>query len=123
MARDEYEMFLKGLEAKRATVMPRALELMLARKYAEAEKTIVGVDDSIYGAVAIGKMYTERLKVLVAGGAKRNDPVTREIFDRALHWKQRAYPEPHTAYEADSMVSGQAEDLAELVAILGYDPR
>lgn len=122
MARDEYELFLKGLEAKRATVMPQAIGLMLARKYAEAEKTIVGVDDSIYGVVALGKMYKARLVELVAGGAKRGDALALEIFERALHWMQRAYPEPHTAYEGDAIVSGQAEDRAELVAILGYDP-
>lgn len=122
MPRDEYELFLKGLEAKRAKVMPLAIEHMHARRYPDAEKTIVDVDNSIYGAVAIGKMYTQYLEALVAKGPKRGDALTLEVFARALHWKQSAYPEPHTAYEGDAIVAGQAEDRAELVKILGYDP-
>lgn len=120
MARDAYEEFLKSLERRRAPAMEAAGALLAQDRYDEAERAVTSVDDSIYGAVAVGRMYTERLRRLVEAGEGRGERA-KETFRRALRWRQSAYPEAHTEVEAEQYERGCAEDLAELVKILGYD--
>ena len=122
MAKDSYKIWLEMLERKRAPAMRAAERLLDEARYDEAERGVQGVDDSIYGAVALGRLYTARLRRLVASGECEGTRIA-EVFRRALHWKQSAYPEPHTQIEADNYATGRAEDLAELVAIVGRDPR
>lgn len=121
MSMNDYHGWLKALEQRRAPAMERAIKLVEEEKFDEAERAVLAVDDSIYGAVALGKMYTERLRQLV--GLKSRRGRVEEVFRRALSWRQSAYPEPHTEIEADNYASGRDEDRAELVAILGYDPK
>jgi hypothetical protein len=111
------------MENKRNAAVDDALPLIAAGKYDEAELAVRRADDSIQVAVAIARMYTDALADMVKDGRhKRDRPTAEALFGRALRWKQSAYPEPHTAYEADDYERGRATDRAELVAILGYDP-
>lgn len=122
MAKSDYELFREGLERKRAPAVARAVQLLADDRYEEAEEEIRTVDSSIYGMVATAKMYRERLAELVADGVNsQNKARVEAVFHRALVTAQSAYPEPHTAMEADDYTAGQAEDRAQLVAILGYD--
>lgn len=126
MPRNEYEIWLAALAKKREPAMAEAAALADAERFEEAERAVTRVDDSIYGAVALAKMYQAKLEALVASGAARSVKSKKHaerIFERALWWAQSAYPEPHTQYEADDYSRGRAEDLSRLVAILGYDPR
>ncbi|MES2460069.1 MAG: hypothetical protein V4671_05755 [Armatimonadota bacterium] len=122
MAKSDYELFREGLERKRAPAVARAVQLLADDRYEEAEEEIRTVDSSIYGMVATAKMYRERLAELVADGVNsQNKARVEAVYHRALATAQSAYPEPHTAMEADDYTAGQAEDRAQLVAILGYD--
>lgn len=121
MSNDPYQLYLHSLEAKRAPAMARAAQLLAEDRYDEAEAEVTRADDSIYGAVAIGRLYTERLRAFVEAGFRRG-PRTEEIFRRALRWRSSAYPEPHTECEAERYDAGRDADRAELVKILGWDP-
>ncbi len=121
-----YELWLKELAKRREPAMAEASALADQERFDEAETAVKRVDDSIYGAVALGKMYQAKLEAIVASGAARSGDGKRRaerLFERALWWAQSAYPEPHTAIEADNYSTGQAEDLSRMVGILGYDPR
>lgn len=123
---EQYELWLKALAKKREPAMAEASRLADLEQFKEAEQVVTKVDDSIYGAVALGKMYRAKLEAVVASGAastRDGKPRAERLFERALWWMQIAYPEPHTAIESDNYESGRAEDLACLVGILGYDPR
>jgi hypothetical protein len=123
MANDEYEPFLAGLARRRAPAVARAEQLLAEDRYDAAEEAIRAVDSSIYGAVATAKLYRKRLEEMVAAGVtEANKSRVEAVFRRGLRSAQGAYPEPHTAIEADNYASGQADDRAELVGILGYDP-
>jgi hypothetical protein len=123
LPRDANEVWQRDKEKKRNAAVDDALPLIAAGKYDEAELAVRRADDSIQVAVAIARMYTDALADMVKDGRhKRDRPTAEALFGRALRWKQSAYPEPHTAYEADDYERGRATDRAELVAILGYDP-
>ena len=123
MPKDQYEIFLKSLERKRAPALATARALIAQGKFDEAELTVKRVDDSIYGAVALAKAYREHLTELVSTGtAKKDRPHAEAVFHRAKLAAWGAYPEPHTEIEADNIRSGCAEDLSGLVKILGYEP-
>ena len=123
MPKDQYELFLKSLEKKRAPALAIARQLIAQGKFDEAELTVKRVDDSIYGAVAVAKAYREHLAQLVESGAHKKDRAHAEaVFHRAKLAAWGAYPEVHTECEAESYATGRAEDLAALVKILGYEP-
>lgn len=120
MARSTYDLYLEQLSRKRAPAVATAERLLQDDSFDEAEREIQRADDSIYGALEIARMYRRRLEQLIAAGEGRAR--LDAVFRRALAWAQGAYPEPHTAIEAEQRDAGRAEDRAELVRILGYDP-
>lgn len=124
MTKDPYQLYLAELEKMRRPALEAARVLLEEGRYDEAERGIAAADDSIYGAVAIAKLYREWLQTLVDRREPCADRATIEaVFDRAEHWAHSAYPEPHTACEADNWARGRLEDTATLVQILGYNPR
>ncbi len=124
MDKRTYERWLKTLADKRAPAEAEAKRLIAARRMDAAAAVVQTADDSIYGAVAIGRLFRERLELLAKEGVHAgNRAEAEEVFRHALHWMQRAYPEPHTAVEAEDWERGRAEDRSKLVAILGYDPK
>jgi len=123
LTRDPYKQHLAELEQKRAPALAEAASLLEAQRYDEAERAVRVVDDSIYCSIAIAGMYREHLRSLVSAGRhKSQKPRVEEVFRRAWNWAGNAYPEPHTGEEADRYERGRADDLAELVKILGYNP-
>lgn len=123
LPRDSSEVWQRQMERRRDEAMQAAAPLLKAGRFDEMEQAIRAADDSIMGAVAIGRAYTDALSAMVASGAHRKDKARAEaLFERALRWRQSAYPEPHTAIEAKDNERGRADDRQALIAILGYDP-
>lgn len=117
------EKYMKELEARRGPAEEAAAALLAQGKYDEAEQAIQRVDSSIYGSVALARLYEARLASVVKSGAVRKDKDGLEVlFRRALSWAQNCYPEAHTECEADQYESARVEDRARLVGILGYEP-
>lgn len=123
MQRDANEVWMRALHKKLEAAVLKAQPFLAAQHYDEAEQVVKEVGADIYGAVAIGKMYTESLRSIV-GPDKRGFDQRRaeELFIRALCWRQSAYPDAHTSYEAEQYEAGRTEDLNELVTILGSAP-
>jgi len=120
----EYARHLRTLAERRAPAVREADRLLAEDRYDEAEQAIRRVDDSIYGAVEIALLYRRRLEQLAAGGVtEHTKPHLARVFERAVQAAYGAYPEPHTAIEAEQCATGRETDRAELVRILGYDPR
>jgi len=123
MPKDPYQQYLAMLAKKRQPAVDLAQRLLEEDRYDQAEQAIRAADDSIYGAVAIAKLYREWLSRLVAEGrVQTNRARVETVFHRAEYWAHSAYPEPHTEVEAENYASGQADDTRELVKILGYHP-
>ena len=123
MRRDSYQHYLAVLAQKRAPALQRATALIEAQRYDEAEKAVTEADDSIYGAVALAKLYRQCLAEAVAGDCQQTElPRRLALFQRALIWAQSAFPEPHTQTEADDYQRHRTATRAELVALLGFDP-
>lgn len=123
MARDPNAAWKLMMQKKRDEAVQAATPLMLAGDYDGAEKLVRAADDDILGMVAIFKMYRARLQELVASGeAQTNRQLAHDIFFRARTMAWRAYPEIHTAEEAERYAAHQVDDEAQLVQILGYLP-
>lgn len=123
MSKSDYDIFMEQLAKRRAPALAEAVQLIAQDRLADAEAAVRRVDDSIYGAVELSKLFTSRLQELVASGeATRNRARVLRVYDRALHWSTSAFPEPHTEYEAQSNEAGQAEARTSLIQILGFDP-
>jgi hypothetical protein len=112
--------YLDSLRRRLAIAATTALSDVRAGNFDAADARVLAVDRDIQSAVMLGAMYTQALRESVKLGERQS---RREFFDalfeRALRWRQSAYPEPHTAYEADSYSSGRDADRAELEALLG----
>jgi hypothetical protein len=123
MSMKDYERFLEELKVKRGPAEARARELIRAEKFEEADETVRRADDSIYGAVALARLYEARLAEMIgAGDLKRRKASVEAVYRQALRWNWSCYPEPHTEYEADDYERGRVEDHAKLVKMMGYDP-
>lgn len=120
MPKDANEVYARMMEKKRDAAVAEARPLVAKGDYDAAEQIVLRADQSIMGHVAIGNMYTQALRDAVGG--KKSRTLTETLFARALSWKQRAYPEPHTEFEAEDYERGTESDRAELVSVLGYDP-
>lgn len=123
MVRDLYHRFLENLRAKREPGVGQARLLIRQQRYDEAEAAVRAVDDSIYGSVALAGLFRDRLVELVTGGMLDQDRDQVEaVFRRAKSWACNTCPEPHTAYEARDRDRANEGAIADLVAIMGYDP-
>jgi|GEM_PF-1527565 len=117
-----YEQWLKHTRARLAAAAQQARPLIDQQRFAEAEALLRAVDSDIYGAVALGQLYTSALQDLIATGqlvAQR--PHAEKLFERALHYRAAA-PEPHTPEEAARNTDIYNDALTSLVALLGYNP-
>src|SRR5690606_29976631 len=96
-----------------------AVPLVRAGDFAAADAAVLAVDREIQADVMLGAMYTAELRAAVERGEREARPeFVAALHERALHWRVSAYPEPHTAYEADSYEAGRAAARAELAAVL-----
>lgn len=119
--RDAAEVYQRDLQRRLREAVNTARPLLLVGKDQEAEAIVREADSGIAGAVAIARMYEDVLREVVITSDPRR-PRVMSLFRRALHWRQNAYPEPHTGVEADEYERGRAKDRAELVGVLGFDP-
>lgn len=119
MGQSDYERYLEGLRQRRAPAMERAARLIDEGRFDEADQAVKAADDSIYGAVALAGLY----KATLAGSnASRRREWRQRVYEKAVSWAESAFPEPHTAIEAENYDRGREEARAELTDMLG-DPR
>jgi hypothetical protein len=102
----------------------RAMSDVRAGRFDEADAQVRAVDTDIQSAVMLGAMYAEALRAAISKGERESRPeYVVDLHARALRWRQSAYPEPHTAYEADDYESGRAADRSQLDALLSANPK
>lgn len=85
-----------------------ATELIVALRFVEAEAMLRDIDRDIMGANAIAGAYEAALF---------RSPSRADILERAINWAGRAFPEPHTAMEAEDYRSAAAQREARLRGI------
>jgi hypothetical protein len=111
---------LDSLRRRLAQAAQSALADVRAGDFDAADARLLAVDRDIQSAVMLGAMYTQALRESACRGERQSrHEHFAALFARALHWRQSAYPEPHTAHEADSYSAGREADRAELEALIG----
>lgn len=108
-------------EAREAELKIKSNEargLIEAGQFDAAEALIIDRDRGPELCALMGRLYEECLR----DSAERETEVRESLYRRALNWRLRSYPEPHTQMEADSYRSGMEEDRSRLLDLLGYDP-
>jgi hypothetical protein len=112
--------FLDSLRRRLAQAALRALPEVRAGNFDAADSAVLAVDRDIQAAVMLGALYTEALRDAVSAGERQSRPdFVAALHERALHWRQSAYPEPHTGHEAESYSAGREADRAQLAELLG----
>lgn len=96
----------------------QAEPLIRAGRFQEAEKLAVDRDAGPGTFARMGRLYEEYLREVGEASISTRE----EVYRRALDWKLRSYPEPHTEIEAEDYARGMAEDRQLLINLLGYDP-
>ena len=110
---------LDSLRRRLAEAALGALPEVRAGRFEAAESQVLAVDRDIHSAVMLGALYTELLRDAVSSGERESRPeYVAALHQRALHWRQSAYPEPHTAHEADDYSAGREADRALLAGLL-----
>ncbi len=111
--------YLDSVRRRLAIAAYDALPDVRAGRFETAESRVLAVDREIQSAVMLGAMYTETLRAALAAGERESRAGYFDaLFQRALHWRQSAYPEPHTAHEAEYYSAGRDADRAQLEALL-----
>jgi len=111
--------FLDSLRRRLAIAAREALPDVRAGRFDAADARVLAVDREIQSSVMLGAMYTEVLRDAIAAGQRESRPeFVAALHERALYWRESAYPEPHTAFEADDYAKGRAADRALLDAVI-----
>jgi hypothetical protein len=111
--------FLDSLRRHLAQAAKQAVPDVRAGNFDAADARVLAVDRDIQSAVMLGALYTESLRDAARRGDRESSPeFFTALFERALRWRHAAYPEPHTAYEAEDYSAGRDADRAELEALL-----
>lgn len=93
-------------------------------QFDDAELLITNLRSTVHFTVTLSRLYRERLTEL-SPAAQSNAalrPAAEAVFERALKWSMMAYPDPHTAIEAENFERGRQADRAALIDLLGYEP-
>jgi len=110
---------LDSLRQPLALAALKALPDVRAGRFDAADAQVLAIDRDIQSAVMLGAMYSRVLRDAVAAGERESRPeFVAALHARALRWRQSAYPEPHTAYEADDYAAGRAADREHLDAVI-----
>ena len=120
LAKDTYQIWLEARRHRLAVAVDLAEPLVRDGEYDAAESLVREVDGDIYGAMALGALFTRALQQRVQEPAADAEHV-RALFERALRWRS-AWPEPHTRDEAEAASSHHASVRAELLEILASTP-
>lgn len=111
--------FLDSLRGRLAQAARQALPDVRAGHFDAADARLLAVDRDIQSAVMLGAMYTESLREALQLGERESRPEHfKALFERALRWRQSAYPEPHTACEAEDYSAGRDADRAQLEVLI-----
>lgn len=91
-----------------AEMAEETVRLILDLRFDVAEAAVRQVDSDIYGANALADAYEAALQ---------RNPSDPTLLDRAIFWAHSAYPEPHTAIEAEDYRAGAAARVARLRSV------
>lgn len=97
-----------GIRERLADMAEEVIRLILELRFEEAEAAVRQVDSDIYGANALADAYEAALQ---------RNPSDPTLLDRAIFWAHSAYPEPHTAIEAEDYRAGAAARVARLRSV------
>jgi hypothetical protein len=112
MSMKNYEIWLKATRKQLAEAVAQAEPLVEAGQYDEAERLVRAVNSDIYGAVALGQMFTQAL-----GRCQRRGYRAEALYGRALRWRS-AWPGVHTSEEAAAERAHEEEVSQELNALI-----
>jgi hypothetical protein len=113
------DAWLDALRRRLADAARRALPDVRAGNFDAADAAVLAVDRDIQASVMLGAIYTAAVRDAVgdAVGVATRPEYIDALHERALRWRLSAYPEPHTADEADSFSAGRDADQAQLAAL------
>lgn len=98
----------EAVRLRLAEVAGEAATLIEALHFEEAEALIRRIDSDIFGANALARAYEAALE---------RSPAEPRILDRAVYWARGAFPEAHTAVEAEEYRTAAEETVARLKGI------
>ena len=84
---------VESMRQRLAQIDGETVRLILDLRFDEAEAAVRQIDGDIYGANALANAYEAAL---------RRNPTDQAILSRAIIWARNAFPEPHTALEAET---------------------
>ncbi len=116
MSMDSYHKWLKEIREKLAAAVTEAVPLVEQGKFDEAEKLVRAVESDIYGAVALGDMFTSALERMVRS-PHPDRVLAQALCERALRWRS-AWPGIHTEEEARAERAHVEEVRQDLTALL-----
>lgn len=100
MSMKDYEIWLKATRKQLAAAVAKAEPLVAEGLLDEAESLVRNVNNDIYGAVALGDMFTSALEACVR--SPQPDRLRAEaLYERALRWRS-SWPGVHTREEAEA---------------------
>ncbi|MBX3143292.1 MAG: hypothetical protein KF813_06030 [Trueperaceae bacterium] len=110
---------LDSLRQRLAAAARAALPEVREGYFAAADAAVLAVDREIQSAVLLGALYTTALREAVSRGELKTRPdYVTALHAHALRWRLSAYPDPHTAFEAEEYEAGRKADRAELDSLL-----
>ena len=112
MSMKNYEIWLKAVRKQLAAAVAKAEPLVAEGQFDEAESLVRAVNSDIYGAVALGDMFTSAL-----GRCERRSARTKALYERALRWRS-AWPGVHTSEEAAAERAHVEQVRQELKALI-----
>lgn len=115
------EIWLQALREKLAAAATEAEPLIEQGRFDEAEHLVHAVDNDIYGAAALGDLFTSALKRVV-GSPHPDRALAQALYERALRWRS-AWPGVHTQTEADLERAHVEEVRHELTSLLESLPK
>lgn len=116
MAKDAHQIWLAALRTKLAAAAVEAEPLLAQDRFEEAETIVRRVDGDIYGARALGDLYTSALAECMQHPEPNRVRAVR-LYEKALRWRS-AWPEVHTETEAEAQSAHYNEVKQELKALL-----
>ena len=116
-----YNLWVQATRKQLATAATEAGPLVEQGRFDEAEKLVRAVDSDIYGAVALGDLFTRALDRAVRCPQPDRAHV-HALYERALRWRC-AWPGVHTQAEAEAEQAHADEVHQELAALLQLLPQ
>ena len=120
MSMKSYEIWLQAIRRKLAAAAAEAEPLVEQSRFDEAETLVRAVNNDIYGAGALGELFTRALERAVRS-PHPDRAHAQALHERALRWRS-AWPGVHTQAEAEAEQAHVEEVRQELAALLTLLP-